>query len=257
MNRLFVALLGALVAHAGLIMLPLVAFELEGSAAGVAHDVAPLDVVFFTLLAPESAVDEAVASHASGAVDEKPVRNVASQEVSIQESLIQEIPIQIPPKELASSIPASLPASASAPAPDSNSSPNRPLDSSTEPLSTAQLSSRDTSALSAHLAARLLPKGVNKGRSRWFERAPEYVYNPKPLYPRFSRRQRQEGDVLLDVLVGEKGATKEISVASSSGYELLDDAAVKAVAQWRFVPARHGDHPQTMWVKVPIEFRLQ
>jgi len=37
----------------------------------------------------------------------------------------------------------------------------------------------------------------------------------------------------------------------------LDKTALKAVARYRFVPGRKGDHPMAMRVQVPVDFRLK
>ncbi|MEE2494145.1 energy transducer TonB, partial [Pseudomonas aeruginosa] len=36
----------------------------------------------------------------------------------------------------------------------------------------------------------------------------------------------------------------------------LDQAAVKAVKRWSFVPAKRGDKAEDGWVSVPIDFKL-
>ncbi|ASJ23956.1 TonB_C domain containing protein [Laribacter hongkongensis] len=47
-----------------------------------------------------------------------------------------------------------------------------------------------------------------------------------------------------------------MEIDTSSGFARLDQAAVTAVRQWRFAPARHGDVPVAAWARVPIRFRL-
>jgi periplasmic protein TonB len=81
--------------------------------------------------------------------------------------------------------------------------------------------------------------------------------NPKPLYPLIARRRRLEGEVLLSVKVLRDGLPGEVLVKQSSGYEVLDDAALNAVRRWHFVPARRGSAPVDSWVEVPIRFRLE
>jgi protein TonB len=48
----------------------------------------------------------------------------------------------------------------------------------------------------------------------------------------------------------------ETRVDTSSGYDILDQAAVAAVRAWRFVPARLGGAAIEAWVRVPVAFRL-
>lgn len=84
-----------------------------------------------------------------------------------------------------------------------------------------------------------------------------YLNNPRPAYPMLSRRLREEGQVMLRVLVSPEGQPARVELRTSSGSERLDRAAQEAVARWRFVPARRGDTPIEAWVLVPIVFKLQ
>jgi protein TonB len=84
----------------------------------------------------------------------------------------------------------------------------------------------------------------------------DYLHNPKPVYPMFSRRNGEEGKVQLRVRVGADGAALEVEVRQSSGFPRLDAAAREAVLKWRFVPAKRGDEPIESWVGVPIVFSL-
>lgn len=83
-----------------------------------------------------------------------------------------------------------------------------------------------------------------------------YLHNPRPAYPPMSRRLGEEGRVLLRVRVGADGHPVAVDVDRSSGFERLDEAARRAVGNWRFVPARRGDEPVEGSVRVPVVFRL-
>ena len=85
----------------------------------------------------------------------------------------------------------------------------------------------------------------------------DYLHNPIPVYPAFSLRLREEGRVLLKVWVTAQGGAKQVRMARSSGYARLDEAALEAVRQWRFVPARAGEQPMDSWVLVPVQFSLR
>ena len=61
---------------------------------------------------------------------------------------------------------------------------------------------------------------------------------------------------MLRVFVTPEGTAGEVRIQSSSGSPLFDEAALEAVRQWRFVPARQGDNAVAAWVQVPIVFRL-
>ena len=84
----------------------------------------------------------------------------------------------------------------------------------------------------------------------------DYLHNPKPVYPVFSRRMNEEGKVQLRVRVSAEGAALEVEIRQSSGFPRLDAAAREAVSKWRFVPAKRGDEAVESWVGVPIVFKL-
>jgi periplasmic protein TonB len=84
-----------------------------------------------------------------------------------------------------------------------------------------------------------------------------YLNNPRPAYPPIARKLGLEGIVLLRVDVNARGAPEKIIIAQSSGASLLDEAALKAVQGWTFVPARRGDTPIAHPVEVPIRFQLK
>lgn len=83
-----------------------------------------------------------------------------------------------------------------------------------------------------------------------------YLNNPPPEYPRLSQRAGEEGKVLMKVLVSAEGRPESVDVISSSGFERLDKAAVNAVKQWRFEPARKGGKALSAYVNVPLSFSL-
>ena len=80
----------------------------------------------------------------------------------------------------------------------------------------------------------------------------------KPDYPPASRRAGEEGTVTLSALVLENGRIGEIKIVKSSGFEKLDEAAVKDVQRnWRFVPGKEDGKPVSMWHTFQVTFRLQ
>jgi protein TonB len=85
---------------------------------------------------------------------------------------------------------------------------------------------------------------------------PDYAYNPQPDYPMLLREQGVGGVVWLRVWVDSDGHPGEIKLAKGSGYRLLDDAALRAVRLWRFVPAKQGAQSLASWVEFPIRFTL-
>lgn len=94
--------------------------------------------------------------------------------------------------------------------------------------------------------------------SRNIERAfPDYKVNPKPRYPTLARRKGYEGTILLRVFVLETGGVGKVELEKSSGYEILDESALKAVKKWVFIPGKNDGKPVPSWVTVPIKFQLK
>jgi len=83
-----------------------------------------------------------------------------------------------------------------------------------------------------------------------------YLNNPKPAYPPLSRRLNEEGRVVLRVQISAEGTATEVTVHTGSGFPRLDNAALEAVRQWRFIPAKQGGQAVASTVLVPMPFEL-
>ncbi|MDI3500125.1 MAG: periplasmic protein TonB [Synergistaceae bacterium] len=79
----------------------------------------------------------------------------------------------------------------------------------------------------------------------------DVVKQVKPIYPLASRRRGEEGTVLLEVRVDPSGTVEEVRIVEGSGYPLLDQAAERALKEWRF---REGSGVIFL---VPVQFKLQ
>lgn len=84
-----------------------------------------------------------------------------------------------------------------------------------------------------------------------------YLRNPAPPYPPLARRMREQGKVVLRVLVSTEGLAERVDLKSSSGSARLDHSALATVKDWKFVPARQGGQAVAAWVLVPIVFALE
>ena len=63
---------------------------------------------------------------------------------------------------------------------------------------------------------------------------PRYKNNTPPEYPEMARRRGYEGEVLLSVLVSVDGMVASVKVKESSGYSVLDRAAMQTVLKKYF-----------------------
>lgn len=84
----------------------------------------------------------------------------------------------------------------------------------------------------------------------------EYLREPSPRYPPQSRKLREQGLVVLRVVIDERGLACDIDVESSSGHARLDAAAKDAVARAAFRPYVEDGMPRRALVLIPIEFAL-
>jgi protein TonB len=84
----------------------------------------------------------------------------------------------------------------------------------------------------------------------------EYVREPSPRYPPQSRRLREQGLVVLRVVIDERGEASSIEIETSSGHARLDDAARDAVLRAAFRPYVEDGEPRRALVLIPIEFAL-
>lgn len=81
--------------------------------------------------------------------------------------------------------------------------------------------------------------------------------NPKPAYPRQSRRLNEQGQVVIRVFVTVDGSPQQGEIKASSGFDRLDQEALRTVMRWRFVPGQRFGTPEAMWFNVPVNFVLE
>jgi TonB family protein len=84
---------------------------------------------------------------------------------------------------------------------------------------------------------------------------PEAAQRVDATYPPEALAARREGTVVLFVTVEADGSVGPATVAESGG-EGFDQAALAAVKQWKFSPARRGDQPIASRIRVPFAFVL-
>jgi periplasmic protein TonB len=76
------------------------------------------------------------------------------------------------------------------------------------------------------------------------------------LRPAISTRLGESGRVIVSVLVGLNGKPLQVLVVKSSGFDRLDDNAVKTVMRWRFRPGTQNGVPTVMSVTQPVDYEL-
>jgi len=84
---------------------------------------------------------------------------------------------------------------------------------------------------------------------------PRAIYDPEPEYSEEARRIRQQGIVILSLIVDPNGRAKDIRVARSLGLG-LDEKAIEAVRTWKFQPGMKDGQPVAVEVNIEVNFRL-
>jgi protein TonB len=84
--------------------------------------------------------------------------------------------------------------------------------------------------------------------------APQLAYRVEPEYPEIAQRAQIEGTVILEATVDDTGVVRDARVLRSRG--VLDDAAVRAVEQWRYEPLLFNGKPTPFVLTVTVTFSL-
>jgi TonB family protein len=104
-------------------------------------------------------------------------------------------------------------------------------------------------------------QGVSKTANGIFQvrdgiSAPRTIYTPEPEYTKRARRAKQQGLVVLWLVVGADGLPHDVRVARSLAPD-LDKQAVAAIQRWRFKPALKNGEPVAVQINIEVNFKLQ
>ncbi|MDP6528986.1 MAG: energy transducer TonB [Gemmatimonadota bacterium] len=86
-----------------------------------------------------------------------------------------------------------------------------------------------------------------------FDKMPKVKKRVIPEYPDLARRAGIEGEVLLKVTIDERGKVMHVTVVRSDA-EIFNDAAIRAVKKWRFIPAEQSGNPVKATIVIPLSF---
>jgi periplasmic protein TonB len=85
-------------------------------------------------------------------------------------------------------------------------------------------------------------------------KAPKVVHRVAPIYPQLARQARVSGLVIIEAVVDDRGAVKEVKLLR--GLPLLDEAALAAVRQWRYQPLLLNGQPSAFILIVTVSFNI-
>ena len=75
--------------------------------------------------------------------------------------------------------------------------------------------------------------------------------------PTTRREQGLQGSVGLYLLVTDSGQVKLVRISDSSGYDILDNAAIQYAKRLQFHPASRRGKPTSIWLTWRVDYRLQ
>jgi TonB family protein len=120
---------------------------------------------------------------------------------------------------------------------------------------TAQESKKEQ-LITAENPSNLASQNKGKDQSEVIHPA-KYRYQTPPIYPKRAVEMGLEGEVDLHVKILKSGHPETLKIAKSSGYSLLDRAAVASVKKWRFEPTNLNGNIVESWVNVPVNFVIK
>lgn len=78
-----------------------------------------------------------------------------------------------------------------------------------------------------------------------------------PVWPKAALREEQQGTVTLAFLIGADGTVRDTKLVRSSGFPLLDMAALDGIAKCRFKPGTMGGKPAEAWMSMQYVWTLE
>jgi protein TonB len=89
-----------------------------------------------------------------------------------------------------------------------------------------------------------------------FDETPMPVKSVAPIYPAEMKRDKVSGIVTLKIVIDENGNVADRTVSKSTRPE-FESAALEAIQQWKFKPARKGGAAVRATVTIPMKFTAE
>jgi TonB family protein len=79
------------------------------------------------------------------------------------------------------------------------------------------------------------------------------VHRVEPIYPAEARKERLEGTIALDIVIGRDGSVQ--NMRALNGPDVLARAAMDALRWWKFEPYRINGEPAVVETTLAVEFK--
>lgn len=99
--------------------------------------------------------------------------------------------------------------------------------------------------------------GVQAYDDNAVDERPSVLRGAMPEYPQQARRLRQEGRVLVRVVVDEQGSPVTALVQEAAPSGVFEQSALNAARRFRFLPGKIAGRSVMTAVLIPFEFRLR
>lgn len=109
-------------------------------------------------------------------------------------------------------------------------------------------------ALPQSLAEQSLSEGVHRMSEPGMV-APKPLHQPEPEFSEASRKEGEQGNVDISLVVGADGLPWDLKVTCSSIPD-SNQNAIQAVKQWKFAPATKNGKPVPVAISVEVSFHL-
>ncbi len=86
-------------------------------------------------------------------------------------------------------------------------------------------------------------------------RSPELIDRPVLNYPNSAKEKGEEGSVILKFFVDKDGYVSQPNIQQSSGFTLLDSAALEYCQTYRYKPAQELNKPVGVWIVSTITYK--
>ncbi len=174
-------------------------------------------------------------------------REVASAEITKQEEelrkrLEEEFPTAtpIPPTPVPTDTPTPVPTDTPTPVPTDTPTPLPPTATPIPPTPTPSVREGDIVVRGAGVVP------------------PVVIYQEQPVYPPMARRNREQGVVEAEALIGVDGSVEEIRIIRVEGRNVgFEKATEDAITTWRYKPATKDGVRVRMWVTIRVPFQFQ
>jgi protein TonB len=126
-----------------------------------------------------------------------------------------------------------------------------------ESAPTAAVTSEGASPGSAVATTAALGTGTAAAELSTPQMGAMFIKQIKPVYPSEAKRLKQEGKVILSIFIGVSGKIDKVEITESSGFPLLDDAALAAARRSQLRPAFVANRPVPSKIEAPYRFVLK